>query len=46
MFELKDSSRKWYTARGALISCVMATFFWWVHLTGQIPCITEAIVVS
>ncbi len=32
MFEIEDTPRKGYAARGALIGCLAAIFFWWVPI--------------
>ncbi len=32
MFELEDTPRKGYAARGSLIGCMAAIFFWWVPI--------------
>jgi hypothetical protein len=32
MFEIEDTSRKGYAARGALIGCLVASFLWWIPI--------------
>jgi hypothetical protein len=32
MFEIEDTSRKGYAARGASIGCLAALFLWWVPI--------------
>ncbi len=32
MFEIEDTSRKGYAARGALIGCLAAMFLWWIPI--------------
>ncbi len=32
MFEIEDTSRKGYAARGAMIGCLAALFLWWIPI--------------